>query len=244
MGQIVVYIWMMWKSHSTSMLPFAKKKTSRAERNWANTIPEFMSISFLWSTCACTHTQSHTHVRVCHNKKATIPLPSIPISPCSQEGMVSSMPNMNKTSCYSFLDKHPPSARKQEGEKTPSFGFPPAIAMETGSPDTCRARQSGPTLYNVSALPEAQDGTSKHKQNLLNTLQGSFAVWTKHIIHSLCQFLMHMVLLIKSPGEIWAVVCSSEATGWLGGGKRIISSHHFAPDLTKGVGKVYISRKG
>lgn len=82
---------------------------------------------------------------------------------------MSSIPNMNKTSCYSFLDKHPQSACKQEGETTPSFGFPPAIPLEMGSPDTCWARQSGPTLYKVSALPEAQDGTSKHKQNPLNT---------------------------------------------------------------------------
>lgn len=99
----------------------------------------------------------------------TIPLPLIPINPLSQEGRVSSIPNMNKTSCYSFLDKHPASARKQEGETTPSFGFPPAIAMEMGSPDTRRALQSGPTLYKVSSLPEAQDGSSKHKQNLLST---------------------------------------------------------------------------
>lgn len=82
---------------------------------------------------------------------------------------MSSIPNMNKTSCYSFLDKHPLSARKQEGDATPSFGFPPAIAMEICSPDGCWALQSGPTLYKVSTLPGAQDGTSKHKQNLLNT---------------------------------------------------------------------------
>lgn len=82
---------------------------------------------------------------------------------------MSSLPNMNKTSCYSFLDKHPSSARKQEGETKPSFGFPPAIALEMDSPDTCWALQSGPRLYKVSSLPEAQDGTSKHKQNLLNT---------------------------------------------------------------------------
>ncbi len=82
---------------------------------------------------------------------------------------MSSLPNMNKTSCYSFLDKHPASARKQEEETTPGFGFPPATAMETGSPDTRWALQRGPTPYKVSTLPEAQDGTSKHKQNLLNT---------------------------------------------------------------------------
>lgn len=101
-------------------------------------------------------------------KKRTFPLLLIPINPLSQEGMLSSIYNMNKTS-YSFLDKHPPSARKQKGEKTPSFGFPPAIAMEMGSPDTCWALQSGPAFHKVSALPEAQDGTFKHKQNQLNT---------------------------------------------------------------------------
>lgn len=82
---------------------------------------------------------------------------------------MSSIPNMNKTSCYSFLDKQPPSARKQEGDTTPSFGFPPAIAMEICSPDSCWALQSGMTMYKVSILPGAPDGTSKHKQYLLNT---------------------------------------------------------------------------
>lgn len=99
----------------------------------------------------------------------TIPLLLIPINPLSQEGMVSSIPNMNKTSCYSFLYKHPPSARKQEGETVPSFGFPPAIAMEMGSPDASWALRSGPTLYKVAALPQAQDATSEHEQHL-NTL--------------------------------------------------------------------------
>lgn len=113
-----------------------------------------------------TSTKTHTHTP---QENVTILLPLIPITPPSQEGIVSSISNMNKTSCYSFLDKHPPSARKQEGEATPSFGFPPAIPVETDSPDSCWARQSGLTLYKVSALPEAQDGTSKHKQNLLNT---------------------------------------------------------------------------
>lgn len=84
---------------------------------------------------------------------------------------MSSIPDMNKTSCYSFLDKHPPSACKQEGGTTPSFGFPPAIVLKMGSLDTRWAVQSGPTLHKVPALPEAQDGTSKHKQNLLNTSQ-------------------------------------------------------------------------
>lgn len=78
---------------------------------------------------AVRHLHAHTHTHTCTRmyctpqQKATIPLPLIPINPLSQEGMVSSIPNMNKTSCYSFLDKHPPSARKQEGERRQALVF-------------------------------------------------------------------------------------------------------------------------
>lgn len=124
------------------------------------------AMSVLWETPACTYTMKRDHPSCGNNTHQT------PLS-LSQESTVSSIPSMNKTS-YSFLDKHPSCARKQEGEATPSFGFPPAIAMKMGSPDICGALRSGPTLNKVSALPKAQDGTSKHKQNLLNTEEGFF----------------------------------------------------------------------
>lgn len=124
-----------------------------------------------------------------HDKSNCAPAPDPHPSPPppSREAAAPSNADMNKTS-HSFLDKHPPRASKQEGETAPSFGFPPAIALKTGrrrggtwggggggAPPTLAGASpcAGPARNKVSSLPEAPDGSSKHKQKLLNTLAGA-----------------------------------------------------------------------
>lgn len=78
-----------------------------------------------------------------------------------------SIADMNKTSCYSFLDKHPASARNQaRGKRGGELWFSSSNgAVETGSPDARQAPHKwSDAIAKVSWLPEAQDGTSKHKQ--------------------------------------------------------------------------------
>lgn len=101
---------------------------------------------------------------------------------------MSSFPNMNKTSCYSFLDKHPPSARKQKGEKTPSFGFPPAVALEMRSPDTRWALPSGPTPHKSVCFArgtgwnlEAQTQSTKYLARLVHSLNKAYYSFTLSI---------------------------------------------------------------
>lgn len=58
-----------------------------------------------------------------------------PHSALSREGAVPSTVNMNKTSCYSFLDKHPASARKQvRGKRWQALVFLQQRSGEDGLP--------------------------------------------------------------------------------------------------------------
>lgn len=91
------------------------------------------------------HRHTHTHTTDAAIK-ATTPFPLKPIKPLSQEGTVSSIPNMNKTSCYSFLDKHPSKCPQTRGGTTASFGFPPAICDGDGLP----RRSLGPAKWSYA----------------------------------------------------------------------------------------------